>query len=284
MENTGSVRFENDSAQWYLALGERWVGPLTATDIYEKILKQELTWAHYVWKQGQAEWKRLCDVKTFQAALPQPPARTVQTEVKEAAKPAAKSSSRAKPPAAPPGARKEWYLFYNDSQYGPFSHDEVDRYLRVGKIHGRVHAWRDGMDGWERIEKIGLFHVPLDAPARTKGKQKDPSHSLEIEGVEQRNSPRRPLVAKLLVANQESVITGVCRDISVGGMQVLTEKVPGPVGTRLKMNVSPSGMEPFVAEGLVVRILEDGRGFSFRFERLGENAKRAIESYIQVSG
>jgi hypothetical protein len=35
-----------------------------------------------------------------------------------------------------------------------------------------------------------------------------------------------------------------------------------------------------VAEGMVVRILEDGRGFSFRFEKLPENARKSIEKYF----
>jgi hypothetical protein len=83
------------------------------------------------------------------------------------------------------------------------------------------------------------------------------------------------------------VIVGVCRDISIGGMQVLTENIPGAAGTRLRMNISPSSqesgrkIEPFVAEGIVVRILEDGRGFSFRFEKLPEPAKQAIEAYFE---
>jgi hypothetical protein len=54
------------------------------------------------------------------------------------------------------------------------------------------------------------------------------------------------------------------------------------------MNVSPSGtgkpvgmIEPFVAEGVIVRLLEDGRGFSFRFERLTDGARKTIETYIK---
>jgi hypothetical protein len=81
----------------------------------------------------------------------------------------------------------------------------------------------------------------------------------------------------------------MCRDISVGGMQVLTDQIPGVSGTRIRLNVSPvnpsrskasSAIEPFVAEGVIVRILEDGRGFSFRFEGLTDRAKKIIEKYI----
>ena len=40
--------------------------------------------------------------------------------------------------------------------------------------------------------------------------------------------------------------------------------------------------EAFMATGRVVRILEDGRGFSFRFEKLSPKAKRAIEEYVKT--
>jgi hypothetical protein len=71
-------------------------------------------------------------------------------------------------------------------------------------------------------------------------------------------------------------------------MQVLTDQVPGPVGTKLKLNVSPAGkgkkLDAFIAEGEIVRILEDGRGYSFRFTQLAPAARKSIESYIQSTG
>ncbi|MGZ3686350.1 MAG: PilZ domain-containing protein, partial [Bdellovibrionota bacterium] len=56
---------------------------------------------------------------------------------------------------------------------------------------------------------------------------------------------------------------------------------PGPAGTPLKLNVNPqSNLPGFACEGVLVRILEDGRGFSFRFTSLSPEAKNAIEKYI----
>ncbi len=82
-------------------------------------------------------------------------------------------------------------------------------------------------------------------------------------------------------------MAGVCRDISVGGMQILCDRVPGEAGTHVKLNVSPTGPgapEPFTAEGVIVRVLEDGHGFSFRFDNLDDAARKAIERYIQSEG
>ena len=91
-----------------------------------------------------------------------------------------------------------------------------------------------------------------------------------------------------MLSSQKSVFVGVCRDISLGGMQVLTDQVPGPVGTKVHLNVSPvdgatRSIAAFTASGVIVRVLEDGRGFSFRFEALADQAKRTIEQFIAAS-
>ncbi len=309
MENTSKVLFEDDTRpRWYIALGDRWIGPLAAADVYEKILAAEITWAHFVWTPGDTEWRRICDAPTFQAAVPGQPARGVQKEVKEAAtSPAVRKAPRGRPAGLAGEPRREWYLYYNDSQFGPFSAEDLSRFLKVGKIHGRVHAWKDGMDNWDRLERIEQFgtEVVLSSVARKKRKdktvtdrggrfaglrerEKRAAEATAVAAREQRSAPRRPLVARILLANAESVIVAVCRDISVGGMQVLTDRIPGATGMKLRMNVSPAGggrggrIRPFVAEGVIVRILEDGLGFSFRFERLPDDARRAIEGYIST--
>lgn len=290
MENTGKVLFEDEnSANWYVALGDRWLGPMAATDIYEKILSQEISWAHFVWKQGMPDWKRICDIPVFQAAVPGRPAKQVQAEVKAAAVPVVRKAQKAAstPPPKPAGQKvRTWFLYYNSSQFGPFYIDEIKNFLSIGKIHGKVHAWKEGMADWTKIENIEDFKGIKSAkktPPSGPGKKLKP-----VLRQEHRSSPRRPLVAKIIVADEKSVVSGICRDVSVGGMQVLTDTVPGKVGGKLKLNVSPAGdmtggaIKPFVAEGVIVRLLDDGRGFSFRFEKLPEVARKAIEEYLDA--
>jgi hypothetical protein len=325
MENTGKVLFEDDTPRWYIALGSRWIGPLSAEDVYQKVLSQEITWAHFVWCPGQQDWKRICDTPTFQGAVPAIPTQGVKEEVKEASKPSIRtaqaSGGRAgaagkgrtpPPPQKTKAETREWFLYYNDAQYGPFSGEEIGRFLRVGKIHGRVHIWKDGMADWQRLEEVARFEEDVaesklareirkaagvggksgPTAAKSKSAASSSSPSSLSSAREQRKAPRRPIVAKIYVANSEALTVAVCRDISVGGMQVLTDRIPGEPGSRIKLNVSPAsskgdraakGIEPFVAEGVIVRILEDGRGFSFRFERLPESSRRVIEDYLRLS-
>ncbi len=294
MENTRKVYFDDDTPQWYIASGDAWVGPLTASDVYQKVVDQEISLAHYVWKPGQANWKRICDVDVFQTAVPALPPKGIQAEVKAATQkgpPPAPGKKKA-PPPAPKVEEKIWYLHYNDGQFGPFSEEDIRRFIRVGKIHAKVHIWRDGLAEWQRLGELDEFNEELSsrAPSAPSPKKAAPIAAAKKAGpADKRSSPRSPMVARILLAASDSISVAVCRDVSVGGMQVLTDRIPGPVGSKLKMNVTPAAegkqakFQPFVAEGTIVRILEDGRGFSFRFERLSDQAKRSIEDYIRDS-
>ena len=279
MENSRKVILPEGSDQeatWFIVQGDRWIGPFNVAEIYEKVQSQEISWAHFAWKTGNATFKRLCDIEEFQSAVPPEPTQSLLKRIP--------TETQRKPPKPPKVIEetKVWYLHYNDSQFGPFSKEEVSRLLRVGQIHRKIYIWKDGMEDWEKIEDVPDFHLVVE---EMKDTQEEKS-AVKSKIRDQRSAPRRPLVARIFLVKDDSVVVAVCRDISVGGMQVLTDRIPGKAGAKIKMNVSPSGGElggqirPFVAEGTIVRILEDQRGFSFRFERLPDDAKRAIESYI----
>lgn len=297
MENSAGILFEDKVQHWYIAMGNQWLGPLTAAEVYQKVINQEISWAHFVWKPGQTEWRRICDVKTFQTVVPPLPQKSMQKEVKVASAPVVRTATkRSNPPAnprpAPPSQKTEeriWFIFHNESQYGPFTFSEIDQALRGGKVHLQAYIWRDGLEDWKWIQDVEDFRESVEmvrALQRSKAPPEFKSNKpTQRTSSDQRLAPRRPLVAKIMLAAGEQVSAGVCRDISVGGMQVLIDRCPGKVGTRVKLNVSAAGqIAPFVAEGMIVRILEDYRGFSFRFDRLSDLAKKSIEDYIHASG
>lgn len=284
MENTSKVLYSPGENQpvWYIALdAQKWIGPMSPSEIIERIQRGSLTWAHYGWKKEQAKWIRLCDIPEFKVAVPGEPS---------AQPPSKLPSEKTAPPPVPKAI--QWFLYYSDSQFGPFTEEELHRFLRIGKIHGDVHAWSEGMTGWQKLKALPEFTesveesrksrsegTPQPAPANEARPKKSDSRP------ERRSAPRVPLLARSMMAADGRVCSGLCRDVSVGGMQCLTSELPGPVGTVLKLNIStPSGskegIDAFVAEGVIVRELEDGKGFSFRFERLSPEGRKAIEGYV----
>lgn len=274
MENTSRIFFEDDRSQWYLSEGTGWVGPFSATQIHQRIEAGALTLAHYIWKVGQSEWKRICDVKAFQVLVPGAPKATKPT-VK-----AAKGRTPPPPPAAEgPALNAAWYVYAQNAEHGPFSYAEIARLLEVSKISASTFLWTEGMSQWEPLEKIAAF---------ASGKR--PRKFDQAQGSaksEKRGTPRRPFVAQIRLTNDQDLITGVCRDISIGGMQVLTDQIPGQVGAVIKLNITPPAgqkIPAFVTEGVIVRILEDGRGFSFRFAQLPDAARKLIQEYVANEG
>ncbi len=304
MENTDKIFFKDNASCWFLAKGDSWLGPLKASEIYEKLKTAEITWVDFIWKQNQKDWLHVFEVEDFQAFLPVMPSQKLLEAVKEASKPKPKVKPAKTPPPLPVAKEevKEWYLFDGTSQYGPFSESEVINSIKSERINAKNHAWKDGMNEWQTLDTISEWvnvisslkaeKKPKTPPKPTPKTENIASHKTVDEAdelMEQRIAPRRPLVARIMIADNKSFALGMCRDISIGGMQILTDQIPGPAGTKVKLNVSPpsatksSTIDAFVAEGVVVRILEDKRGFSFRFENISDKAKDSIENYIRSS-
>ncbi|MBI3555618.1 MAG: DUF4339 domain-containing protein [Deltaproteobacteria bacterium] len=330
MENTSPFLFDNTDEKFFLALKGRAVGPLTAQEVYDKFKTGEAGLLHYFWREGWNDWKRVCDDREFAVLVPQKPTTASINHIREKLEGKKKSSA---PQATGDGETKNYYLYFNSSQYGPFSKAELVHVLKSHKLGRSAYLWMPGWPNWKRLSEIEEFSKFMAPPApmpdlensddtrgseprvfKKKGRGKtgriertrdsiEPTRdsvertkeSIErtigarmnsdagFDASNKRRAPRRPLVARLFLHNDKDVIIAVCRDISVGGMQVLTDRIPGPVGSMIKLNVSPGDptkVKGFVAEGEIVRVLEDGRGFSFRFRKITDEARRAIERYI----
>lgn len=256
-----SLMSAQNKSEWFLAVGDQSVGPLTASEVYERIVRGEASWVSFVWKEGMPEWTRVSDVSGFESLMPKAPV----------AKP---GSQPPKPPGQTKTKSRDWFLYHSNAQHGPFAEDEVIGMVQVGSTGSDVYAWKDGMKDWEPLSLIPAFKAYAKTPV-TPG----------AGAAEKRAHARRPLIAKVMIAEGSKVFVGMCRDVSIGGMQVMSEYVPQSVGAKLKLNISPpdltkAAFQAFVAEGTVVRILDDRRGFSFRFSELPAATRTVIERII----
>lgn len=262
MENTLNLLLKDTALKWYTVVNSRPVGPLSAKEIVQRIQGGELSFVSHVWKEGFSGWTRIYDVIDFKPLLPPEPSPSLIAEIQK--------STQASPPPLSPQQKEElrtWYIYLDEANYGPISDREVQTLIQAGRITGGTYMWKKGFSDWQQASTIPAW-------AGVVGKK-------EEKPADKRATPRKPFETKILLTDGKEVGWALCRDISVGGMQVLMDNAPGPVGTALKLNVNTHGpIQGFTCEGTIVRILEDGRGFSFRFTHLSQDAKAAIEKYI----
>lgn len=263
MENTQSARFENDQPEWFVAIQSEGTnkvrGPLKAEEVAKLLEAKTLAWVDFIYREKDGNWIRACDHEMFKGLLNTAPA----------VRPVMKTEPKMMVPPPPPAPVKEvqWFLYQNEKQTGPYSTSDLKQMVALGQVTSSAFVWQEEFSEWVSIANAGLQTAQVET-------KKD-----------LRSAPRKALEAQVYATNQSALVSGICRDISVGGMQVVTDQVPVQVGSTIRINVAPTAngtLKPFVAEGVVVRILDNQKGFSYRFTGLSEDAKQSIQSYLSA--
>lgn len=277
MENTLNLLLQDKSLKWYTYINGRPVGPLSAREIVQRIQGGDLNFGSHVWKEGYQGWTRIYDVIDFKPLLPAEPAASLIQEFQ-------KATQTAPPPLSPKQKEdlRTWFVYIDNADYGPISDVEVTSLIESGRIGPSTYMWQKGLADWMMASDIPIWTKEVN-----KGKAAQEAKRVAQKAAslppERRGAPRRPFQAKVLLTDGKEVGWAVCRDISIGGLQLLMDHAPCDVGAHLRLNVNAHGsLTGFACEGTVVRILEDGRGFSFRFANLSNEAKQSIEAYIKA--
>jgi hypothetical protein len=250
---------------WYYVQKGNRHGPV-AVEVIEAMMKnQELKADDYVWKKGFENWLKIKDVTELQVKTT--PDIPVAPEIP---------------------AHKEYRL--NDlgpddkvifirvgadrgaapTEYGPYSVNLLKRLFKENRINGKTEVFIKGSAGYQLLADLPDYQEVFEEVPPM------------IQEADRRVTERKPFIARLFIQNNKNLYEGVCRDVSVGGMQILTDDFKGKVGEKISINVHPENSDyHFTASGVVVRILEGNAGFSFRFQGLSDEAKRSIEKYLQ---
>ena len=173
-----------------------------------------------------------------------------------------------------------WFLQFQGSKFGPLSMDEVKVVLGSGKLTGPLYAWKNGMRDWEPLERLPELAKFFAAPKR------------ELDASDQRTARRVSFVAtvKFSASSAGSALvlyTGICKDLSKGGMSVMSSNSPGFPGTLVSLTVEPvsdPSLPRFAVEGVIVRLLARDSGFSVRFSELSAQQERSIAVCLQAVG
>lgn len=256
------------SDNWYYVQKGNRQGPVGVEVISSLISKQELKSEDFVWKKGFENWKKIKDVSEFDKPAPLaaafPPAPEVHMEEKEFSFTSIQDHDD----------RLIFIRIGNDrgvaaSDYGPYSLNQIKKLFKENRINGKTFVFTTGMKEWK---------VMGDTPDYQNVFEELPP---VLKDSDRRTTARKPFIARLFVQNNKKLYEGLCRDISVGGMQVLIDQFLGKAGDKISINVHPENSDyHFTASGVVVRVLEGNAGFSFRYDGLSHEAKSSIEKYL----
>jgi len=250
---------------WYYVEGGDRVGPVEESELHSLFSNGTLNENSYVWKKGMENWEKAEVVSELSSML---------------------SRAEINFDGAPLVKEINWNNISSDekifmikvgidrgtaeAEYGPFSMSQLKQAYDERRINDKTLIFVSGMESWVFLAELPIYEKVFNQMPPVIGE------------IDRRECSRKPFVARLFYHDNEQLFEGICRDISIGGMQVLVSGAPVNIGEKISLNVHPENTDfSFVADGEVVRILDGGQGFSLRFRDLKKDAKAAIEKYIE---
>jgi len=260
------------SDKWYYVLGGERKGPVEFSAVVDLYQNGSINDEDFVWKKGLENWIKIKDTPEFsdiggEEVVAEPEEETIPEPIMP------------EPIQFDLGSLdKDAKLIYiktgsdrgkAEVEYGPFSVSILTKLFDEHRVNAKTFVFAKGMEDWMILSEVGGFEEVFSTLPP------------EIKESDKRTSKRKPLIARMFIQNNQEVYEGICRDVSIGGMQVLVDHFPGDIGENISINVHPENSDyHFVAAGNIVRLLEGGQGFSFRFSDLTDESKTSIESYI----
>lgn len=258
------------SQEWYYVDGKDRVGPVPMSEIESLYRSGKVNKDSYVWCKGFENWEHLRNVNELGHLLNQaaPEARSDMPPALDIA-PVVIDLTNVAPDQKVFTIKVGYDRGGSDTEYGPFSIMQLKMAYEENRINDKTFVFAPGMETWQLLGDFPLFDQISD------------SLPPQIDDSDRRVSVRKPFIARLLFHDNNDVYEGICRDISVGGLQILVSSFPGKVGDQISMNVHPDNSDyHFTATGVIVRKLEGDSGFSMRFKDLSTEAYQAINQYI----
>ena len=288
------------SEKWFYVEGKDRVGPIEEEQMLAMISEGKLQENDYVWKKGFDNWRKLYDVpelmmsaggnETAEISIAGLGENTVEFDSSELLGDSTSANiinenADSVPEEIKSPAQFNWQTLDQNkpifsvkvgldrsgdpSEYGPYSLKILVDLFKQNRINEKTYIFAPGMSEWSFLGDLPIYG------------QEFSTNPPVIEDSDRRNHIRKPFVARMLFHDTNIVYEGVCRDISVGGMQVLVKGFPGKQGESISVNVHPDNTSfHFSADAEIVRILDGGQGISFRFKNLSQDSRMAIEKYI----
>jgi hypothetical protein len=175
------------------------------------------------------------------------------------------------------GGREVWYMQMEGSEFGPLTTTEMQVILDKGTLNGKLYAWQPGMPKWLPIEEVGdLAKIAAQAARIASGQESD---------KDKRGAKRMPLLATVeYEVDGGPVLRGICRDISLTGMQVHASCRELTLGSGVRLVVFPVNenlMARFEVQARIARLHPSGTSFGVKFHNVSHSLSARIEAFAR---
>ena len=226
------------STNWYYVENNERVGPVNESDFLDLIVKSVIGDETYVWRKGLDNWAQAKNLDELKGYLNESNSSIEVNSVSD------NKDSEYDKENADSVLRKEADIKFNwdevdekssifilrigedrggeEKEYGPYSMEVIKKLIKQKRVNHLTQVFSPGMSDWHYLSSIDQLSSSFEEKA---------------EFHERRNSKRCPISARVFLSDNKSFFQGVCRDVSVGGAQVLVANFPGKEGDIVKVNM-----------------------------------------------
>jgi len=274
------------STNWYYVENNERIGPVDEKEFLSLLKGSKIIGETYVWRKGFDNWLQAKNLDELQKYLEFDP-MTSNEEFSEGIATSDEENDLLEGEKTESTESEKinfsWENINRDEQvfvlrigedrgsrsreYGPYTLKMVENLLEQKRINHLTELFAPGMNQWTLIGDIDYFKNDLN---------------IDMQNVERRKSKRCPLSARVFLSDNEEFYQGVCRDVSIGGAQVLVANFNGNEGDEVKVNMHLNdGSFAFTARGKIIRSLSRVGGFAMRFIDLSPSSITMINEYIE---
>ncbi|MBF0207053.1 MAG: DUF4339 domain-containing protein [Oligoflexia bacterium] len=301
--------------KWFYVKNKERVGPITQEELRELIIKKQLGENSYVWKKGFENWKKIREVIEIVPFLSEsmpllkPSEMQVATKAPTVAQMLETSETEQLSLFDWSRVSKTDRIFFVKQKldaaiYGPYSLDFVSELFQQNRVNIMSLIFAPKLTKWvyffeipNVIEVLFLGNLSEKFDADMKEISKISTNKSAMELVEE---VAPTILASIYLADTEKFDSkqnscyGVCRDLSVGGTQVLFADCPVQRGSKLKIklfratdikekDIKKTDIETdnnVLLNGTVARILDGDQGAFVLFSDVTDEEQRSLNEML----
>jgi hypothetical protein len=264
---------------WYVQSRGNIVGPMSIDEIRRITTDPKVDQQILIIRDGWKGW------------LPLPEFRRFANQSGAEASPLTSATVAA--PSSSTASTGDWFLSINGRQVGPLNDQQVESAIAAQSDRSRLYVIHRTWSGWKHVREMGLTNQgakdakPASPETRSGENIRLMSHlaKTEIRAERRQNPFRGGISGKVLIHNDQALVSTSAANISETGLFVKCSERPFAIGEVLKLTVKCNQIgQSFQAIGRIVRYEDstgrNGPGFAIQMTEVGLSSRQSITRFL----